>query len=388
MSSGAAAAVPPAKNVLLYRNGDPFFRGRRLVVNQRRFLTFEAFLNEVTGTVQAPAAVRSIYTPRQGHRVTELAELQNGGQYVAAGFERFRRLNYLDLGMKQLKRKKAGVQNYPGTPQRVALPMRWRRQEDLPCIIHVFRNGDLLSPPFRLILTKNALQEWSAILSLLSEKANLHSGAVKKLCKLNGSAVCSGEDLVSGDYYVAVGLEKYKSLPYFELLGPPKRALRPYRNLPGERRNYSCGLNPRRVQSTGIVQAQDIPNSSVVVHKQIMKYRPKDEKASIFHAKQDQAPHVNQNSPQMSAQEQGSVYRTKGAREEMADAQEIGEDEDTQVELPIDQRAAETVQEEVMPKTKILPQRKVETPDKLQKACPIQYSAGDSGEEAHRVHLT
>uniref|UniRef100_A0A8D2Q059 Doublecortin domain containing 2B n=1 Tax=Varanus komodoensis TaxID=61221 RepID=A0A8D2Q059_VARKO len=183
------------QNVLLYRNGDPFFRGRRLVVNQRRFLTFEAFLNEVTGTVQAPAAVRSIYTPRQGHRVTELAELQNGGQYVAAGFERFR-----------------------------SICEACRPQPLLSFFIQsVFRNGDLLSPPFRLILTKNALQEWSAILSLLSEKANLHSGAVKKLCKLNGSAVCSGEDLVSGDYYVAVGLEKYKSLPYFELLGPPKR---------------------------------------------------------------------------------------------------------------------------------------------------------------------
>uniref|UniRef100_A0A8D2PZ12 Doublecortin domain containing 2B n=1 Tax=Varanus komodoensis TaxID=61221 RepID=A0A8D2PZ12_VARKO len=216
MSSGAAAAVPPAKNVLLYRNGDPFFRGRRLVVNQRRFLTFEAFLNEVTGTVQAPAAVRSIYTPRQGHRVTELAELQNGGQYVAAGFERFRRLKFLP-------RAAGGPgsefcrQRFP--PCSLALARGTGRCLQGCITRHVFRNGDLLSPPFRLILTKNALQEWSAILSLLSEKANLHSGAVKKLCKLNGSAVCSGEDLVSGDYYVAVGLEKYKSLPYFELLG-------------------------------------------------------------------------------------------------------------------------------------------------------------------------
>lgn len=44
----------------------------------------------------------------------------------------------------------------------------------------VFRNGDLLSPPFRLILNKSTLQEWSAVLSILSIKANLRTGAVRR----------------------------------------------------------------------------------------------------------------------------------------------------------------------------------------------------------------
>ncbi|XP_062996825.1 doublecortin domain-containing protein 2B [Elgaria multicarinata webbii] len=409
MRSGAITVAPPAKNVVMYRNGDPFFHGRKFVVSQRRFLTFEAFLNEVTGTIQAPAAIRSIYTPRQGHRISDLGELQNGAQYVAAGFERFKRLNYLNSGMKQLNRnrKKDGAQHYSGIPQKMTVSAQWRKQVNLPCIIHVFRNGDLLSPPFRLILSKSTLQEWNSVLSLLSEKANLRSGAVKKLCKLNGAGVSSGEDLVSGDYYVAVGLEKYKSLPYFELLVPPKLGHRPFRNLPNNRRrNYSRGfgklhlasqdgasdsalleppqqLNLRRVQSTGIVQKENMPCSSVVVHKQTRKYQHKDEKSSIFHAKRIQDGYIYQNAHQMSDQERNeeSVYKTKGAREEIADAQEIGEDEDTQVEFPIDQKAAETVEEEVMPKTKVLPRRKVENTDKLQKVFPVRSAAGDSRQE-------
>uniref|UniRef100_A0A8C0J2D9 Doublecortin domain containing 2B n=1 Tax=Chelonoidis abingdonii TaxID=106734 RepID=A0A8C0J2D9_CHEAB len=242
-------------NVMIYRNGDSFFHGRKFVVNQRQFLTFEAFLNEVTSTIHASVAVRNIYTPRQGHRVTELEELQNGCPYVAAGFERFKRLD--------------SVWRTPGPP---CLGAPGKRHTLSPSL--VFRNGDLLSPPFRLLLSKSTLKEWDTILGLLTEKANLHSGAVRKLCQLDGVPVSSGEELVNGEYYVAVGVEKYKNLPYFELLVPKNSG-------------HRCLGYPFKIS--------------------------------------------------LLLTEEGSVYKVKDLRKELRGAREVVEDEYTKMELPIDQ---------------------------------------------------
>ncbi|KAK1195848.1 DCD2B protein, partial [Pygoscelis papua] len=230
MSSRGLALAPPAKNVVVYRNGDPFFPGRKVVVNQRRFLTFEAFLNEVTKSIHAPLAVRNLYTPRHGHRVAELGDLHDGCHYVAAGFEKFKKLNYLNHGRKELRgtRNSEDLQVMAGFFFPIFHSCRnTGSSHALGCFYcSVFRNGDLLSPPFPLPLSKSTPLQWDALLATLTEKANLRSGAVNKLCRLDGTQVSGGEELVNGDYYVAVGNEEYKKLPYCELLVPQDSACR------------------------------------------------------------------------------------------------------------------------------------------------------------------
>uniref|UniRef100_A0A3B4WT86 Doublecortin domain containing 2B n=1 Tax=Seriola lalandi dorsalis TaxID=1841481 RepID=A0A3B4WT86_SERLL len=166
------------KFVMVYRNGDPFYNGRRFVVNQRQVATMEAFLNEVTQNIGAPLAVRTLYTPRQGHRVADLQDLQTGAQYVAAVQKPF---TELILG-------------------------------------GVFRNGDLLCPPFRFIIPRSMQQDLEQILSLVTEKVSLRTGAVRRLCSLEGATVSSAGELETGHCYVAVGTERFKKLPYVELL--------------------------------------------------------------------------------------------------------------------------------------------------------------------------
>lgn len=85
--------APPSKTIIVYRNGDAFYPGRKIVVNPRQVSTFDIFLTSLTKGLDAPfGAVRKLYTPFHGHKVQHLDELQHGSVYVAAGSEQFKQL--------------------------------------------------------------------------------------------------------------------------------------------------------------------------------------------------------------------------------------------------------------------------------------------------------
>ncbi|XP_037533190.1 doublecortin domain-containing protein 2 [Nematolebias whitei] len=212
---------PVVKNVFMFRNGDPYFEARRIVINEKRVSNFETLLREVTGGIQARfGAVRNIYTPRGGHRVEGLESLQSGEQYVAAGKERFKKLDYLDIGTRKRRMMQAQpLQLKPLPPNRIIVSARFLKPIKDPSTIFVVANGDTLNPAIRLLIHHRIMGQFDKILELITEKMGLRVlGGVRSLYTYDGHQVTDGNKLECGQLYVAVGRERFKKLPYSDIL--------------------------------------------------------------------------------------------------------------------------------------------------------------------------
>ncbi|XP_009939571.2 doublecortin domain-containing protein 2 isoform X2 [Opisthocomus hoazin] len=349
---------PSVKSVVVYRNGDPFFPGRRIVVNEKKVSNFEVFLKEVTGGVQAPfGAVRNIYTPRGGHRVRQLDELQSGEQYVAGGREAFKKINYLDIG--ETKKKPAEVNNEvkPVTHSRITVSARFRKPVQEPYTIFLIANGDFISPVVRLLIPRKTLNHWDHILEMVTGKVTLRSGAVHRLYTLDGKLVQNGSDLENGQIYVAVGREKFKKLPYGDLLFSKSTIRRPQGSkasvLPpivGSRKSKGSGNNRQSKSTIGSSDPGENSSSPQPPKGKDKKSQHPEDSVSRRHfsnnsTKVKQTVRVTASTGVL--RDNGEdIYKAREEQSEMWGAAEVQEDEDTRVEVPLDQRPAETVDEE------------------------------------------
>ncbi|XP_036931195.1 doublecortin domain-containing protein 2-like isoform X1 [Acanthopagrus latus] len=220
---------PVVKSIFMFRNGDPYYEARRIVINQKRVSNFETLLREVTGGIQAPfGAVRNIYTPREGHKVDCMESLQSGEQYVAAGRERFKKMDYQHIGLRRRKMMQTHPAQARPLPQnRIVVSARFLKPIKEPCTIFVVANGDVLNPAMRLLIHQRMLSRFDRILEMITEKMGLRVlGGVRSLYTYEGHQVPDGNQLESGQLYVAVGREKFKRLPYSDLLFTKPRGMR------------------------------------------------------------------------------------------------------------------------------------------------------------------
>ncbi|XP_045303792.1 doublecortin domain-containing protein 2C isoform X5 [Leopardus geoffroyi] len=174
----------PAKTILVYRNGDAFFVGRRLVVPRRRVPTFEALLQQLTEQVDVPFGVRRLFTPTRGHPVRELQALQAGGKYVAAGREPFKKLDYIHI-----------VPRKPG---------KMSKLKEIKPVVHC----DL-----------NVPSRWQTF-----QRTSRHV----KLFTMNGHLLDNSKDLQDNHFYVAAGPETFKYFPYWKSSKVPSEVQRKY----------------------------------------------------------------------------------------------------------------------------------------------------------------
>ncbi|XP_044282503.1 doublecortin domain-containing protein 2 [Varanus komodoensis] len=337
---------PVVKSVMVYRNGDPFFPGRRVVINEKKVASFDVFLKEVTGGVNASfGAVRNIYTPRGGHRVRQLDDIQSGQCYVAGGREAFKKLNYLDIG--EPKKRPTEINNEsaledvkPVARSRINVSARFRKPLQEPCTIFLFANGDLVSPAVRLFIPRKTLNQWDHVLEMVTEKVTLRSGAVHRLYTLDGKPVESGLDLENGQFYVAAGRDKFKKLPYSELLFSKSTMKRSYGSKSSSLPPIGgSGKSKGSSKSTDTGDTVSSPQPPKRKEKHSQNQESKKSAKSKDHGKTVTGSYV------LTDNEEG-IYKAGTKRSEMRGAVEVQEDEDTQTEVPVDQLPAEIVDEE------------------------------------------
>ncbi|XP_052436069.1 doublecortin domain-containing protein 2C [Carassius gibelio] len=315
------AHPPPPKTVIVFRNGDAFYPGRKFVINQRQSYTFESFLNTVTRGITAHfGAVRNIYTPNKGHRVANLEKLVHGEIYVAAGAERLKQMDYRHITtQKPPKKKSEPIQ--PVVHSRIIVPARWKRISNESCIINIFTNGDILVPPARVLIPKHTLGSWENVLAMVTERVHLRTGAVHRLCMLNGRPVRGSYDLQNNHYYVAVGRERFRSLPYH--LAPSQGVIHDIADV------VNNGIHP--------VLKKDKEDRTLFAKPGV------DSTGSVFYAKQ---PRQGWKIPDLFATAEKSVFRATNKTKEAVVASEVLEDENMKVDLPIEQMEVREVEEE------------------------------------------
>ena len=97
-----------AKKVKFFINGDKFFKGAVIAVNNEKFRTFDKLLEHLTkimcNQVTLPNGVRNIFS-LEGRVVTDIDCLLNGESYVCSSFSTFKKLDYLSLAGRLRFRK-------------------------------------------------------------------------------------------------------------------------------------------------------------------------------------------------------------------------------------------------------------------------------------------
>ncbi|XP_039914161.1 doublecortin domain-containing protein 2 isoform X2 [Hirundo rustica] len=261
-------------------------------------------------------------------------------------------MSYLDIG--ETKKKPAEVNNEvkPVTHSRITVSARFRKPLQEPYTIFLIANGDLISPAVRLLIPRKTLDHWDHILEMVTGKVTLRSGAVHRLYTVDGKLVQNGLDLENGQIYVAVGREKFKKLPYGDLLSKSttrrpqgsKTSVQP--PVVGSRRSKGNGNDGQSKSTTGSSD-QGENNSSPQLPKRKDKKSQNPENSVSRQHFSNHYTKVKQTVKASTGVLQGeNIYKAREEESEMWEAVEVQEDEDTLVEVPLDQRPAETVDEE------------------------------------------
>ncbi|XP_069349991.1 doublecortin domain-containing protein 2C [Eulemur rufifrons] len=319
----ALVDTTPAKTILVYRNGDQFFVGKKFVLSRRRVATFEGLLEQLSEQVEAPFGVRRLYTPTRGRQVLQLDALQAGGKYVAAGRERFKQLDYIHIVPRKPAKMRKLKEIKPVVHCDINVPSRWQTYNRISRHINVFTNGRLFIPPVKIIIPKFSLSDWNVVLAVVGEKV-FPLGGVRKLFTMNGHLLDNSKDLQDNHFYVAAGLETFKHFPYWNSPRVPSEVQQRYADTdkypPRKKTVDAKGKEPRKYHHV-----------------------PPEAHDSVYYAKEEKKTLVE---PLIQRGAEGDVFKAQTPSKETQGALDVNEDQEVQVEVPVDQAPAEVVKED------------------------------------------
>ncbi|KAJ8288520.1 hypothetical protein COCON_G00011790 [Conger conger] len=154
----------------------------------------------------------------------------------------------------------------PIPQSRIIVSARFLKPIKEPCTVFILANGDVLNPAIRFLIPQRILLQYERVLEMVTEKMGMRIlGGARRLYTLDGTIISEGKDLENGQFYVAVGTEKFKKLPYNELIFNKPVGLRRFvgskaASLPpiyGSRKQNGNGTVNQRDQSKSLVSSSD-----------------------------------------------------------------------------------------------------------------------------------
>ncbi|XP_076083308.1 uncharacterized protein LOC143054256 isoform X11 [Mytilus galloprovincialis] len=340
-------ALQVAKKCKIFRNGDPHYFGKTVTLDSRRIRSFDAFLNGLTNDLKLRnGAVRKLVTPTHGHRIRDLADIEDGKLYVAAGAETFdKSVVYTQIEAPSPRRRN----RHSNRSDERLIPAHHNKHlenvtgkiSQIPTqgkAIDIVVNGRFTESAIKVCLLPHQQHSFHETAKAVAEKvADSLNYRCDEICDLEGHVVTDVNQLETGGLYVAKN---------------SYHTFKPGRYEPHGRKNIIVPLSPRDKQQTKYLWKERTlpPINSQKKHSpdhSVSSYPETRKRNQVNGVPVKAAKHTKRTPKQADYdKDDGGVFKAKGQNRDTRGAKEVRDNGDTKVDLPIDQVRAEEVKEE------------------------------------------
>nr|CAD2192205.1 unnamed protein product [Meloidogyne enterolobii] len=202
------------KRIRLYRNGDRFFKGiwYTIIPSLRSWPAFLEDLQKIHFLIDSlalPHGVRFVFRSNGGEPCNGLEELRHGQSYVVSSTDKFKQIDYANAAQPIWSFVSNKLTNEPTASGLRETFQREPNEFVKPRIITIIRNGIKPRRVVRHLLNKRTAQSFDMVISDITSKIKLNSGAVRKLYSISGKQVNTLADFFCDDFiFIAYGTER------------------------------------------------------------------------------------------------------------------------------------------------------------------------------------